>query len=180
MCEQPHHPSCQVVCDGAEVVCQNIDGSRSCSLASICGLGAAAINASASMSGGIGPVTPSSSNFATATTKGAAAAAASAGDGWSPTAPPVIPTLTLIGRTLVRIQAGSAYGRCPTGIIAGCDQGVRVTPAELSAQVIACEGKAVQAGVLNPMSYASVGIVYCRVNSSNPGTYEVRYRKLVR
>ena len=175
----PHLPSLQVVCDGEEVVCQNIDGSRSCSLSSICGLGAAAINATASMSGGIGPVMPSSSNFATATAKGAAAAAASAGDGWAPTAPPVIPTLTLVGRAVVRIQAGSAYGRCPTGIIAGCDQGVRVTPVELSAQVIACEGEAVQAGLVNPMSYASVGVVYCRVNSSNPGTYEVRYRVLV-
>ena len=61
--------------------------------------------------------------------------------------------------------------RCPPGIIAGCDLGVLASPAGLT--VYACAASAMAAGVTHPLPYNLVGPAYCRVNSSNPGSYKV-------
>ncbi len=58
----------------------------------------------------------------------------------------------------------------------GCDQGVRATgasPGDLNGRVVACAAAASVAGLANPLVYDAVGVLYCGINSAQPGTYQV-------
>lgn len=117
----------QVVCGSSEHICPDEDGAGlSCSFGGICGLGSFMKGASASSA--TGQLGPGSSQLPASASITAA----------SSTAPPVIPTLTLIGPATVNIPMGTPYSKCQMGLISGCDQGVRATaliPGDLNSQV---------------------------------------------
>ena len=121
----------QVVCGGAERICPDEDGAGlSCSFGGICGLGSF-MGPSAAASG----PQPSTGLLSNAAAASMTAASLS-------TAPPVIPTLTLIGPATVRVPVGTPYSKCQMGLISGCDQGVRataLTPGDLNSQVSGME-----------------------------------------
>jgi hypothetical protein len=73
---------------------------------------------------------------------------------------------------------GTVYSKCQTGITVNCDQGARataVTSGDLNRQVYACASNATAAGLANPQVYEAVGVLYCGISSSLPGTYKVIY-----
>ena len=121
----------QVVCGGAERICPDEDGAGlSCSFGGICGLGSLMGASAASSAGGALTSTGLPSNNAAAPT------------GSISTAPPVIPTLTLIGPATVSVPVGTPYSKCQIGLISGCDQGARataLTPGDFNSQVSGME-----------------------------------------
>lgn len=86
---------------------------------------------------------------------------------------PVVPIITLLGEETVRIPIGRPYSRCVGTLTSHCDLGVMVTPEELTSKVVAC-GDRVR-GTITPQTYMAVGVLYCGVDTSKPGTYSVTY-----
>ncbi|KAG2442749.1 hypothetical protein HXX76_002830 [Chlamydomonas incerta] len=149
-----------VTCRPPEVVCFGSGGAaRSCSVAGVCGVGAAA-----DLSLAPAALAVSAPSAAAAASQAAASTAA--------------PTLTLLGSSSVRVRAGLPYNRCQGLDTEGCELGANATataPGDLAGQVVACADRAAAAGVAAPRPFVLVGLRYCGLDTRLPGRHTVSF-----
>ncbi|KAG2442746.1 hypothetical protein HXX76_002828 [Chlamydomonas incerta] len=149
-----------VTCRPPEVVCFGSGGAaRSCSVAGVCGVGAAA-----DLSLAPAALAVSAPSAAAAASQAAASTAA--------------PTLTLLGSSSVRVRAGLPYNRCQGLDTEGCELGANATataPGDLAGQVVACADRAAAAGVTAPRPFVLVGLRYCGLDTRVPGRHTISF-----
>ena len=143
----------QVICAPSEHICSNDDGSLSCSYGGIC-MGAAVTSiagASKDPSISIAPIAvfpPSAS---------------------------IVPTLSLNGPSSITVSANFPYVPCVGLATSNCEMGATAsvsTAGDFNIRIRACEDLA-PASVKVPLPYKSVGLQYCGIDSTKPGTYTV-------
>ena len=156
-----------VFCRTPEVACFGSGGAaRSCSVAGVCGAGAAADLL-------LAPAALAVSVPAAATVAAVAAGAQAAS---SSTA--AAPTLTLLGSSSVRVRAGVPYDRCQGLDTESCDPGANATVAaagDLAGRVVACADRAAAAGVAAPRPFVLVGLRYCGLDTRRPGRHIISF-----
>lgn len=157
-----------VVCPDTELLCPDTGDGLSCSCNKICGLSAAACASGASpvssggtSSSGSGTGTTSSTSTGTTTTAGTTQSSSSTssssssttttttGSGTGSEAEPLTVSLSLQGLDVARVKAGGApYDRCLGTATDACDAGAtatRVSPGDMTAAVVACGDRALNA-----------------------------------
>ena len=144
---------------------QCIDASASGDLSSLDSLsGSSTTPSSTSSSSSSSSSSPGSSYL------NAAIAAAAAAD--NPDAG-LVPVLLLNGDPSSTVSKGAVYAPCPGTRVSGCELGATATlkaAGDLNPSVVACG-----AGVANPKAFKTVGLQYCGIDTSQPGTYTITY-----
>ncbi|KAG2422020.1 hypothetical protein HYH02_015540 [Chlamydomonas schloesseri] len=134
-------------------------GATSCSVAGICGVGAAADLS-------LAPAVQLLNMSAAATVPSGGSAAT------------LVPRLELLGASTVRVRAGALYDSCQGLGTEVCDPGANATsaaPGDLAGQVVACADRASAAGVAAPRPFVLVGLRYCGLDTRLPGRYKISF-----
>ncbi|KAJ9523171.1 hypothetical protein QJQ45_024097, partial [Haematococcus lacustris] len=149
-----------VVCPVGEVICPDAEDPSmlSCSYNRICGV--------------LGML-PSSSVTLPGANRPAGAAAPLPDTALLP------PTLTLLGpQARVQITQGQPYLPCLEGQRQGCEPGAvasSVVPGDMDSEIRLCADKALAAGLAQPLPYQQVGLLYCGLDTWQPGQYALTF-----
>ncbi|KAJ9507832.1 hypothetical protein QJQ45_019262 [Haematococcus lacustris] len=88
------------------------------------------------------------------------------------------PALTLLGPSVMRIRQGAPYLPCSGGQVRGCEQGavaIRQVHGDTNAEIRLCADKALAAGIAQPLPYQQVGLLYCGLDTAQPGRYPLTF-----
>ncbi|KAJ9522781.1 hypothetical protein QJQ45_019807, partial [Haematococcus lacustris] len=89
------------------------------------------------------------------------------------------PTLTLLGlQARVQITQGQPYLPCLEGQRQGCEPGATassVVPGDMDPEIRLCADKALAAGLAQPLPYQQVGLLYCGLDTWQPGQYALTF-----
>ncbi|KAJ9522297.1 hypothetical protein QJQ45_008126 [Haematococcus lacustris] len=150
----------QVVCPVDEVICQDAEdpSTLSCSYNGICGV--------------IGMLSSSRATLPGANQPAGALAP-------PPSTALLPPTLTLLGlQARVQITQGQPYLPCLEGQRQGCEPGATassVVPGDMDPEIRLCADKALAAGLAQPLPYQQVGLLYCGLDTWQPGQYALTF-----
>ena len=160
----------QVDCPGSAPYCPDDGGGLSCPFNGQC-VGADTASGLSSLYAISGSSTSSSSSSGLPTT---------------PVANPddsLIATLVLNGVSSVTLPANKTYVPCPGTLVVGCELGATATlksAGDMNTAILACADRATASppaglGLAKLQPYAVVGLKYCGIDTTVPGTYTVTF-----